>query len=396
VGKTVPVFRDEENGWEMGEVQEVDGDKHAVVFADGVEGKVCISLSPFADYLKHHSKEPPATDSQKFNEWLLRDIFARSLGEKTDQNLPPLSPLVKKRRVDYMHSKYEPHPANWTLDRVAISSKFSPLRAPSPFFADDLKPIAAITPPRRPVGTSARGTPKRKRQDTPRKTLTKAWNTKEDTQLMQLVKTGSQPTKWSDISQSMGERTGKQCRERYLNHLTPKLRVEEWTTQEDAQLCKLYQSMGSKWALMAKILKGRTDNNIKNRFHHIRRRLEKDVARIVKTRKIDEVASLIQVDAIRRSPLRSETNSEFAIRARQILPYLAADSVKDNIDRVQFGPFVPAKGELCQRCNFIVPSIQTGRLISKKIGWCESCTKIPPYVVGDMLRQCLHLRRDKC
>jgi hypothetical protein len=120
--------------------------------------------------------------------------------------------------------------------------------------------------------------------------------------LIQLVEEGPQPTKWSDVALRVGDRTGKQCRERYLNHLTPKLRVEEWSAQEDVTLCKLYQIMGSKWAVMAKIIKGRTDNNIKNRFHHIRRRLEKEVSKIVKNRKIEEVASLIRIDSIRRFP----------------------------------------------------------------------------------------------
>lgn len=210
---------------------------------------------------------------------------------------------------------------------------------------------------------------------------------------MEIVERSGQPTKWTDIAQSIPGRSGKQCRERYLNHLKPRLRFGEWTDEEDALLCTLYQSMGSKWAVMAKVMTGRTDNNIKNRFHHIRRRVEKEVTRIVKTRQIDEVASLIKVEAINRAPLDSETNSEFAIKVRQILPYLAADSVKDGVDCNTFGPFVEGTGECCKRCSFVVPSVQTGKTLCKKSLWCESCTKIPPYVVGDMLRQTLNLRK---
>lgn len=418
VGKTVPIFRDD--GWQLGEVQEPNGDQHVVMFPDGTLETVVITLTPFSDYLGHYLQEPIMTKTDRYHDFSLWDFGENPFDEIKDHYLPPPSPLMgKSLRTDEMPSQYESHPADWVLDRVLLSSKLSPLRAPSPLEPgdlDDFQIFAPVTPPRAtppremlagttparrttvwptPTRTTPVGsTPKRKRQDTPRKALPKAWTTNEDSLLIQLVQEGSQPTKWSDVALRVGDRTGKQCRERYLNHLTPKLRVEEWSAQEDVTLCKLYQIMGSKWAVMAKIIKGRTDNNIKNRFHHIRRRLEKEVSKIVKNRKIEEVASLIRIDSIRRSPLRSETNSDFAIRARQIIPYLAADTVRNNVDHGQFGPFVTGQGEFCTRCSFVVPSVQTGRLIGKKTGWCESCTKVPPYVVGDTLRQCLQLRRD--
>jgi Myb-like DNA-binding domain len=417
----VPIFR--EDGWQLGEVQEPDGDQHIVVFPDNTRETVVITLTPFSDYLRHWLKEPTVTNTDRYDDFLSWDFWENPLDQLKDPLFPPSSPVMEESpRVEAMHGQYEPHPADWVLDRVLLSCKLSPLRPPSPFVPedfDDFQALAAATPPRgtptremsaRSTSTPARrttawptprrtapvgSTPKRKRQDTSRKALPKAWTTNEDRLLIQLVQEGAQPTKWSDVALSVGDRTGKQCRERYLNHLTPKLRVEEWSAQEDVTLCKLYQLMGSRWAVMAKIIKGRTDNNIKNRFHHIRRRLEKEVSKIVKNRKIEEVASLISIDAIRRSPLRSETNSDFAIRARQIIPYLAADTVKNNIDHAQFGPFVTGQGEFCMRCSFVVPSVQTGKLLAKKTGWCESCTKVPPYVVGDTLRQCLQLRRDK-
>lgn len=408
VGKTVPILRDD--GWQLGEVQEPNGDQHVVMFPDGTRETVVIALTPFSDYLMHYLQEPTMTNTDRCNDFSSWDFWDNPFDEIKDQYPPLSSPVMEDGlRAGDMHSQYESHPADWALDRVLLSSKLSPLRAPSPLAPDaldDFQLFAPITPPHSTPGhrtvvwpTPTRSTPvgstqKRKRQDTPRKALPKAWTTNEDNLLIQLVQEGAQPIKWSDVALRVGDRTGKQCRERYLNHLTPKLRVEEWSAQEDVTLCKLYQIIGSKWAVMAKIIKGRTDNNIKNRFHHIRRRLEKEVSKIVKNRKIDEVASLIRVDAIRRSPLRSETNSDFAIRARQIIPYLAADTVRNNVDHGQFGPFVKGQGEFCTRCSFLVPSVQTGRLFATKTGWCESCTKVPAYVVGDTLRQCLQLRRD--
>lgn len=439
MGKTVPIRRG--NGWQLGEVQEPTyGNQHLVSFPDGIQEEVRIALTPFSDYLRDYCKKRPRETNNADGPF--QDIFEHPFDNPNDHFLPPSSPIVTKRRcLEDRRSNHDLHPADWVLDSVLLANKLSPLRAPSPLEQYDPEdilqdlPTATVTPlegtPARAAATKqtdipglstcnrnspaqsltssrscaatsllphlttpGRSTPRRKRNDTPRKALPKIWTIKEDSYLTQLVQNGTQPTKWSEVALEMGDRTGKQCRERYLNHLTPKLRVEQWSPQEDAELCKLYLILGTKWALMAKILKGRTDNNIKNRFHHLRRRLEKDVSRIIRNREIDEVASLINVDAIRRYPLLSETNCDFAIKARQIIPYLAADTVKTNIDQGQLGPFVQAYGESCTRCNFIVPSVQTGVLISTQTGWCESCAKVPAYVAGDMLRQCLYLRRD--
>ena len=412
-----------------------------------------IALTPFSDYLQYYCKERPRDTYNYTLDWSFEDVLGDPFDIPYYQFLPPSSPIVtKRRRLDDTHIQHDSHPADWVLDSVLLANKLSPLRAPSPpevddpddFFQDP--PTVTVTPlggtPARTAVTSRNGTPvrsannrstparnftpshntpaqnrtpgrnsdatglpplfaspgrstpRRKRNGTPRKALPKIWTSEEDSYLAQLVQNGIQPTKWTDIALEMGDRTGKQCRERYLNHLTPKLRVEGWTPQEDAQLCNLYLSVGTKWALMAKLLKDRTDNNIKNRFHHLRRRLEKDVSRIVRNREIEDVSSLINVQAIRRTPLRCETNCDFAIRARQLIPYLAADTMGESIGQDQLGPFVNTDGQSCKRCNFIIPSVQTGRLVSMQTGWCESCAKVPPYVVGDMLRQCLHLRRD--
>ena len=105
---------------------------------------------------------------------------------------------------------------------------------------------------------------------------------------------------------------------------------------------------------------------------------------------------MIHLDEMNTDPIRAEENSEFAIKVRQILPYVAADSVKEDDETSYFGPFNKADGHVrCARCSLFVSSKQTGEVICKTTGWCEPCTKIPPYVVGDMLRYCLRLRKDK-
>lgn len=70
----------------------------------------------------------------------------------------------------------------------------------------------------------------------------------------------------------MKSRTGKQCRERYINHLDPNTKKSPWTLQEDDIIRELYPTLNTKWSQYMSRLPGRTDNAIKNRYHAITRR----------------------------------------------------------------------------------------------------------------------------
>jgi len=52
-------------------------------------------------------------------------------------------------------------------------------------------------------------------------------------------------------------------------------------------------------------------------------------------------------------------------------------------------------GESCARCGFLVPSIHCGLEICEKTKWCESCSRIPSHLSGNILRECLNLRRSQ-
>lgn len=69
------------------------------------------------------------------------------------------------------------------------------------------------------------------------------------------------------IAVTMIARSGKQCRERYINHLDPDMKRSPWTTKEDRALKDLYPELGSKWSQYMYALPGRSDNAIKNRYH---------------------------------------------------------------------------------------------------------------------------------
>eukprot|EP01038_Epipyxis_sp_PR26KG_P011962 gene11962-16011_t len=105
----------------------------------------------------------------------------------------------------------------------------------------------------------------------------KAWSTDEDAILVSMVeRLGT--NKWASIAEAIitqvpgVKRTGKQCRERWHNHLDPNVVKSTLSPEEIIIITTSHEELGNKWADIAKRLPGRNANQIKNYWYSFLRR----------------------------------------------------------------------------------------------------------------------------
>nr|AXY87666.1 transcription factor MYB124-like isoform X2 [Cymbidium sinense] len=101
-----------------------------------------------------------------------------------------------------------------------------------------------------------------------------SWTQEEDDLLRaQVALHGSD--NWTIVAAQFKDKTGRQCRRRWLTYLNTECKKGGWSQEEDMLLCEAQKIFGNRWTEIAKVVTGRTDNAVKNRFSTLRKKRAK-------------------------------------------------------------------------------------------------------------------------
>ncbi|KAJ9172174.1 hypothetical protein P3X46_015445 [Hevea brasiliensis] len=91
------------------------------------------------------------------------------------------------------------------------------------------------------------------------------WTQQEDDILRQQISLHGTEN-WAIIASKFKDKTTRQCRRRWYTYLNSDFKKGGWSPEEDMLLCEAQKIFGNRWTEIAKVVSGRTDNAVKNRF----------------------------------------------------------------------------------------------------------------------------------
>ncbi|XP_022863656.1 transcription factor CSA-like isoform X2 [Olea europaea var. sylvestris] len=152
------------------------------------------------------------------------------------------------------------------------------------------------------------------------------WRPHEDAKLKELVSQYG-PQNWNIIAEKLEGRSGKSCRLRWFNQLDPRLNRRGFTEEEEEKLLAAHRMYGNKWAMIARIFPGRTDNGVKNHWHVIMARKNREQNSFYRRRKLS--CSRVQTKGFSLNNIENYACIESTMTNDNIIDQSAASNCTD-------------------------------------------------------------------
>lgn len=171
----------------------------------------------------------------------------------------------------------------------------------------------------------------------------KLWSNAEDVALEKLIGIQQDPPRWDIIAVQLAElnytKTAKQCKDRWINNLSPLLNKNKWTSSESQELFRQYLQNGNRWKNISSIFSGRTDNAVKNQFFSVIRKslrtMNKFLGNSCNTSMINRIRPKILAELLSpdyRNEIHSNLVHKFAFTSFGLLSKEVKESERAQID----------------------------------------------------------------
>ncbi|KAI3497758.1 hypothetical protein L1887_33275 [Cichorium endivia] len=104
-----------------------------------------------------------------------------------------------------------------------------------------------------------------------------SWSQEEDDILREQISIHGMDN-WAIVASKFKDKTTRQCRRRWFTYLNSDFKKGGWSQEEDMLLCEAQKIFGNRWTEIAKVVSGRTDNAVKNRFSTLCKKRAKNEA----------------------------------------------------------------------------------------------------------------------
>jgi len=195
------------------------------------------------------------------------------------------------------------------------------------------------------------------------KKIRKLFSPQEDALLSQIMY--QQPFQtWIAVADQLPGRTARQCRDRWVNYLSPSNKNGPWSHEEDKLLAEKYLEYGPQWTTIAHYFDGRSENNVKNRWYtYVKARLPSNALQISvvsQSKSITEMTPVMNIIPNTVTKITTETKNhsynDISPRPKPLLPPIT--NFVDNINNAQtYFPTIIYPGSQKYRSSSVKPAL---------------------------------------